>query len=253
MRTQPFQTLRRILDVGSFSQAAQLENMTLSALSMQMKALEAELGVTLFDRQARPPRLTPLGRAIAETSSAFSAAEAQIRALCAAERGLAGRFTVGFIPTAGVRIMPPFLANVARAAPQAVLTTASGLSEELSQRVADGRLDAAVVTGVPELPANLAAHGLGRERMLGIGPTGSGLNMLQELDFLHFQPASGIGRLITTILRQSDIAPPRTIIIPPMTPPRNDAKTLNFLSLRPTRPLRGQRLDTNGGHASTPR
>ena len=53
MQTRSLVTLVRISQVQFFSKAAELEGMTLSALSMQMKALEAEFGVNLFDRSCR--------------------------------------------------------------------------------------------------------------------------------------------------------------------------------------------------------
>ena len=53
MNLTALKSLVRIDQVSSFSKAAELENMTLSALSMQMKTLESQLGVALFDRAFR--------------------------------------------------------------------------------------------------------------------------------------------------------------------------------------------------------
>lgn len=64
MQTRSLKSLVQISQVGSFAKAAEQLNMTLSALSMQIKSLELELGVNLFDRSVRPPRLTPIGRSI---------------------------------------------------------------------------------------------------------------------------------------------------------------------------------------------
>ena len=64
MQTRSLRSLIKISQTGSFLRAAEQLHVTLSALSMQMKTLEAELGVGLFDRTVRPPRLTPMGRAV---------------------------------------------------------------------------------------------------------------------------------------------------------------------------------------------
>lgn len=48
-------TLIAIADRGSFAEAGVSLDLSLSAVSMQMRALEEELGTMLFDRSRRPP------------------------------------------------------------------------------------------------------------------------------------------------------------------------------------------------------
>jgi len=54
-----FATLAR---VGSFTQAAKEMNLTQSAVSHAIKALERDLGCRLFDRMGRTVTITPAGR-----------------------------------------------------------------------------------------------------------------------------------------------------------------------------------------------
>ena len=82
MNIRALETLVQISQVQSFSTAAEIRNMTLSAVSMQMKALEAELDVELFDRQSRPPRLTPLGRQVAVQARAILSERDGLTMLC---------------------------------------------------------------------------------------------------------------------------------------------------------------------------
>lgn len=51
-----------IVNEGNISQAAKKLNISQPPLSHQMKLLEAELGVTLFERGSRRIRLTPAGK-----------------------------------------------------------------------------------------------------------------------------------------------------------------------------------------------
>ncbi len=67
---------------GSLTLAARELGRTQSAVSQQVKALEAELGLQLFVRRPREVSLTPEGRAVAETlHSAFKDIEATVTAV----------------------------------------------------------------------------------------------------------------------------------------------------------------------------
>ena len=57
-------TLIAIADHGSFAEAGNTIGLSLSAVSMQVRALEDELGITIFDRSRRPPILTDTGLAL---------------------------------------------------------------------------------------------------------------------------------------------------------------------------------------------
>lgn len=200
MQTRSLRTLVRVSKVGSFAKAAEQLNMTLSALSMQMKALEAELGVDLFDRTVRPPRLTPIGRTIVEAATPLLQREDKLLGLCRPTDTLVGHFRIGFVTSAAVRLLPDFLKNAKREAPQATFAFETGLSKVLQEKVVNGQLDAALVTdadGVPDALSELvlreesfvfAAH----ETLLKDGLTG----LLREHPFFHFMPDTGIGKLI---------------------------------------------------------
>ena len=200
MQTRSLRTLVRISKVGSFARAAEQLNMTLSALSMQMKALETELGVDLFDRSVRPPRLTPIGRTVVEAAIRLLQREDSLLEICRPTDTLVGHFRIGFVTTAAVRLLPDFLKNAKQNAPRATFAFETGLSKALQEKVVSGQLDAAIVTdaeGVPDALAELvlreepfvfAAH----ENLLNDGLAG----LLRQHPFFHFMPDTGIGKLI---------------------------------------------------------
>ena len=174
--------------------------MTLSALSMQMKSLESSLGVALFDRSVRPPRLTPVGRAIVDEAIPLLQHEENLREICRPSDGLTGRIRLGFITTAAVRLLPPLVLAAQQQAPRAAFEFETGLSAVLQEKVVSGQLDAAVVTDTDGLPGILASHTLRREplafaaheALLGDGLPG----LLASHTFFHFMPDTGIGKLI---------------------------------------------------------
>ena len=85
-------TLRAIHAEGGLGRAASALHLTQSALSHQIKAMEAQAGVELFVRRTKPMRLTAAGQRLLRVAESvlpvIDAAEAEFRAL---ERGSAGR------------------------------------------------------------------------------------------------------------------------------------------------------------------
>jgi DNA-binding transcriptional LysR family regulator len=90
-----------------FRHAAEIVHVAQPALSNQIKQLEEEIGVTLFDRSRHKVRLTPAGKAFYEAAQAIlkKTNEAVIEAR-KAEQGDAGTIRIGFVSTAGITILP---------------------------------------------------------------------------------------------------------------------------------------------------
>lgn len=200
MQTRALRTFVRIAQLGSFIRAAEQLNMTLSGVSMQMKALEQELDAELFDRTFRPPRLTPTGRAAAEKAERVLIAETALVQLCTRGDRLVGRFSIGFVSTASVRLLPAFIREARTRFPEAEFRFETGLSETLQDKVLNGQIDAAVVTGGGTVPSGLHAVTLQTEALVFAGHCG----LLQDgqaeafarQTFLHFRPGTGIGKTI---------------------------------------------------------
>lgn len=206
MQTRALRTLVEIDRIGSFARAATHLNMTLSAVSMQMKALESELGASLFDRSFRPPRLTPLGKSICAQAERLLLIEHELRAQCEPSDQLTGRYKIGLVPTASIRLLPGFMLRARERAPNVQFDIVTGLSDALERAVGDGDLDFAVTTAAASESPPPNQHVLQRERMLFAAPQRAGFRSVRELasdmPFLHFTPSSGIGKLIATHMRE---------------------------------------------------
>ncbi|EPX81100.1 LysR family transcriptional regulator [Litoreibacter arenae] len=216
MQTRALETLVRILQVQSFGEAAQLQNMTLSALSMQMKALEAELDAELFDRSFRPPRLTPLGRKVAEQAKGVISGVAELHELANAGAGLSGSFQLGFIQSASARILPKFVTLAAEREKRASFRYSSNLSEALTEQVALGQLDAAIVTRVEGGARGLHVDLIASEPMALAVPVAlaqlDAVQLSQQVPFIHFRPSTGIGKLIAASLG-AEVPPQNTLVL----------------------------------------
>ncbi len=208
MQTRSLRTLVRVAKVGSFAKAADQLNMTLSALSMQMKALETELGVDLFDRSVRPPRLTPLGRAIVAKAAPLLNCEEELLELCRPTTSLVGTFRIGFVTSAAVRLLPGLLNRAKQDAPQAQFEFETGLSRNLQSKVLNGLLDAAIVTDADGVPDGLIAEVLRKEPLVYAAHKSlliHGLDgLMADHTFFHFMPDTGIGKIIAAELARHE-------------------------------------------------
>jgi len=144
---------RTVARYGSITGAAQALRYTQSAVSRQIAALEAQIGVQLFDRLPRGVTLTQEGRCL------LPHAEAMLSRLAAARRDLdalqglgAGRLRVGAFPTAVAALVPRALAAFRKAHPDVTLSLVEGMTPALLERLYAGDADVAVVSAPPDRP-----------------------------------------------------------------------------------------------------
>ncbi|MFF9490103.1 LysR substrate-binding domain-containing protein [Streptomyces sp. NPDC014676] len=122
-----------------FGRAATRLHVAQPALSQQIKQLEGELGVLLFDRTTRHVALTEAGRQLADHARTLVGGEERARAhMHELAAGRAGRVSVGFIGTATYDLLPR-VARTVRAQLPAVAMDLRG--EVLAPRLIEGLLD----------------------------------------------------------------------------------------------------------------
>ncbi|MGB8275834.1 MAG: LysR substrate-binding domain-containing protein [Alphaproteobacteria bacterium] len=155
MNLRDLQYVIAVADTGHFGRAAAACNVSQPTLSGQILKLEAELGVSIFERAGRTVRVTGVGEAIvAHARRAVGATEDIIGAARANRDPLAGTLRLGVIPTLGPYLMPFVLPAVTKQLPSLRLALVEDLTDHLVEMVRDGRLDAAIIASEPE------AHGL---------------------------------------------------------------------------------------------
>lgn len=131
---------------GHFGRAADACYVTQPALSMQVRKLESELGVVLFDRSRTPVVPTELGRRVVEQARVVLREAARIPELRDEARGeTAGELRVGVLPTLGPYLLPRFVHELARLHPRLELVLEEGLTDTLLERIRNETLDAALI------------------------------------------------------------------------------------------------------------
>jgi len=98
---------------GSFSKAAEQCFVTQPTLSMQIQKMEAELGVSLFDRGRKPVQATPVGQLVIERAyRALQEFKAIAEVVREQRNTLSGEIRLGIIPTLGPYLLPRFIPDL---------------------------------------------------------------------------------------------------------------------------------------------
>ncbi|MGW1225805.1 LysR family transcriptional regulator [Streptomyces sp. NPDC002530] len=135
-----------------FGRAARRLQMAQPPLSQQIRRLERELGVQLFERNTRSVRLTGAGESFLEpVRGVLDDLDTAVRAARAAGRGEYGRVSIGFAGASSHETLP-LLTRAVRAAHPAIelVMTGQTYANVALARVADGSLD----LGFVRLPVN---------------------------------------------------------------------------------------------------
>ncbi|MFJ5969439.1 LysR family transcriptional regulator [Streptomyces sp. NPDC093060] len=130
-----------------FGRAAERLHIAQSPLSQQIRLLERDLGVTLFERTTRSVRLTAAGQALLEPARHLLAeASAVRRTVQAAHLGEVGRVTIGFAGASSYSVLPVLTRAVTSELPgiELVLEGQTYAGEALG-RIAEGSLDVGFV------------------------------------------------------------------------------------------------------------
>ncbi len=141
--------LRYLLAVhrhGHFGRAAEEVGVSQPTLSMQVQKAERELGVVVFDRQAKPITATAKGAKILEHAwDVVSAHETLMRVGQAGDAVISGPLRLGVIPTLAPFVLPWFLGDFAASYPDVALSIVERPTDELIAEIRDGRIDGALL------------------------------------------------------------------------------------------------------------
>lgn len=163
-----------VAEEGHVTRAAERLGIQQPPLSLQIRALEQELGVLLFRRKPRGVELTDAGMAFLEHARGILS---QVDRACASTRrtarGEQGRLVVGFTSSAPFH---PFIPRIIRAfreqAPLVELVLEESGSGDLVQRLRSDEIDVAIIrSGVTDAVGLLAKPILNEEMLVAL-PTG---------------------------------------------------------------------------------
>ncbi|WP_114377457.1 LysR substrate-binding domain-containing protein [Elioraea thermophila] len=153
MNLRDLRYLLAVVEHGHFGRAAEASGVSQPTLSVQLRKLEAELGVVLLERGARGVaptaacrRLLPHVRAAVAEADAI---QAQARSL---RDPLSGPFRLGIIPTLAPYLLPRVLAGLRARLPGLEIEPWEDLTDSLLERLREHDLDACLIATEPDQP-----------------------------------------------------------------------------------------------------
>lgn len=198
---------------GGFSAAARMLRLTQSAVSQQVKALERELGIHLFDEVHRG-RPTAAGDYLYREGSLILAAVDDLRRGIAHATGVGtGHLRFGMIDVAAIEFMPKVLSRFRKAYPQIKVEAVVKTSGELMTMVENHELDLAVAV-TNRLPEDLRSRTIYRDSIVAVVPADSPLRKRSiSVEALRGEPlilyplSSHSRQLIEEIFRRKGVIP----------------------------------------------
>ncbi|MGX1354242.1 DNA-binding transcriptional LysR family regulator [Bradyrhizobium elkanii] len=182
MDVSDLKVFEAVARLGSMNRAALELNTVQSNVTAKIRNLELELGVQLFQRQARGVQLTPAGRRLLPFSPKLSKLLSDAKTAALDDGSPNGELEIGTLETTAALRLPTVLANFARTYPLVRLVVTTGTTCSLVSDVLGCRLDSAFVAGPIGHP-DLLHTPVFREELVLVAPRS--LRSLEDLGFLQ--------------------------------------------------------------------
>lgn len=186
MELRQLEYFREIASTGSINEAARHLNMSQPPLSYQIRQLETELNVKLFDRTSKGVTLTEAGKVLYDRSGNLLE-YARSTELEVSKTGKKRILRIGLTPTTVDTIMP-YIARFSKKNPDVNFEVHDGITYSLYEYLMDGIIDISVAR-TPLRLDEVSYLELCSEPMIAVSaapiPPDSGIDSLKLADLLH--------------------------------------------------------------------
>jgi DNA-binding transcriptional LysR family regulator len=207
-------TLARVVELGSFSAAADRLHLSQPAVSLHVRQLERRLGVRLIERVGRRATPTAAGRDlllhIERIDAAFAGA---LEAVASHAAGAVGRVRLGSGATACIYLLPQLLRDLRERHPALEIVVSTGNTPEIVRAVEDNALDVALVTSpasgrmlqvTPVLEDEFVAIFPARDAAI---PPRATPALLARRPLVLYEPGANTRRLVDDWFRRAHVRP----------------------------------------------
>ncbi|WP_372751397.1 LysR substrate-binding domain-containing protein [Labilibaculum sp.] len=151
--------------LGSYGRVAKSMGVSQPAVSLQIQALEDELGIMLFDRSGKKVQTTVNGLVFLEKAQVLVTESKHLEdfALQLSEE-VQGDICLGIIPTLSPFLVPLFVEELNQKYPKINLTVQEAITEEVLRGIKNGTFHAGIISTPIQLKSNLKLTPLFYER-----------------------------------------------------------------------------------------
>ncbi len=208
-RLKVFRAVARHLN---FTRAAEELLLTQPAVTQQIKALEDEYGVPLFDRTGGRIALTAAGATLLPYTERLKAiSDEALEAVASVAGSHAGGLALGASQTIAQYLLPNLIAAFLREHPKVAITAISGNTEQMLGALGDHRIQLALIEG-PEQRTDLHIEPFLEDRMVLVVPASHewagqeiGLDDLRHAPLLMRELGSGSRRVVEQALAEAGV------------------------------------------------
>ena len=159
MTLQQFEYIIALEKFRHFTKAAEYCNVTQPTLSAMIQKLEDELEVKIFDRSQQPITPTPAGLLVIKQAKEALVQAEQIKNIVQEQKqDVAGKFTLGILPTIAPYLLPRFISLLMKKYPKLELRIAEMKTHEIKRALLNGEIDAGVLADIEDLEEYNISH-----------------------------------------------------------------------------------------------
>jgi DNA-binding transcriptional LysR family regulator len=236
-----------VAELGGFTAAAGAHRITQPAVSISLRKLAVELGVTLVEADGRRVRLTRAGEIVLEYGRRFARLEEELLREMADLEGLVrGKIAIGTIDAASAYVLPHVFSRFRERYPGIDISLEVMATSPLLGALRAGRLDLVVGTLPIDGDADLEVFPIYAERLLLVAHPGHPLALeralssaaLAQYPFISFHEGAITRRIIEDTLATHGIAPRVTMTTDSPEAIRNLAASGLGMAILPERVVR---------------
>jgi DNA-binding transcriptional LysR family regulator len=187
----------------NFRMAAEELLLTQSAITQQIKALESELDVPLFDRAGGRVSLTPAGVALLPFAERLAALSEEAReAIAATAGGSAGRLALGASQTIGQYLLPKLIAGYLQENPKVEISVLGGNTQTILEALVEHKVQLCLIEG-PAMRRDVQVEPFMQDHMVCVVPAGHewadeviDVKALQQAKLVTRELGSGSRRIV---------------------------------------------------------
>lgn len=190
MNTKSLVTFKTILEVGSFQKAADKLGYTQSTVTFQIKQLEEELALKLFEKIGRRMELTQAGKDIMPYINMILQGAEQISNYGKSLSEISGSLKLAIPDSILIYNMQPFMQAFTHEAPNVQLIVNSIQSGEINPSIADGTADIGINCEKDSYPDSVVHKKLGKYKAVLVASPFTNNNLLDFITPHQRKPIS---------------------------------------------------------------